>query len=1573
MLRVTIDSGAGEVDYTRYVTDGSISIQRSLNTPSTCTISLNNYDTSFVLPAQRSYMRIFSTLYNKPLYTGFLVNDPTYNFLAATPASSTPPQNPPSPTPPQLFQYDLNFTSDEYLLQIKAIAFIPAFVNQTQGQILTTIANTLAPGYFDTSFVASGQLVPYLLYDPTTSWAEYAKQFGDASNYRYSVIDKRIVFQPYGDDNLGISYDETAGQGTFDPRLLVTQSMTTPIVNDITVVGSQEAGNNHEDYFMGDGFTGSFPLRHQVFNAGGTQGAQGSSGSVLIADPWSETAFNAQMWNVFDPTSAYTLIDNALNVITNLPLTYGESYITAFNGLELAGGIIMQHGEFVFNASSTGIVGGVFDDTTLNPATCETGFLINPTPTVVVTASGASGISIQPYRLGAVPFQGFNIITEINHTYVLSTIVSSPSPIRYTQIYTTIGGVVFGGEQLSVDVPANITWQVQDTNIFTGVVQTSTFTVKDVLIPSFAIYALLSNIQLNLSVTATTIYTPPQGTLNVCSKIGAGLLAPIYISGNQQYTGGYVTPSGGNLPILPGDLGPEQQWPLGSSLQNQSAEIDLGTTVSSLSFYSNDLPGVGTRIRLQTWESQAAVSRIIDPASILVEAAVVGDDGHRSTIITNMNPLPRSSEDCDAAGQAYITDRVGNFYQGTYTASYLFFKQDSNNLDFYPTCGRYLQVNSPARGINKQQFLVSSVTTSVLEMKGEIMNHVISYGPDYHFEKVIANFIEQPANVLLPQDTVIQPLPQILNQLGSTYLPNVSSSKLDTLLITGTNVTLTFNDPIPFVGAYYELRSADLNWGQGGNYLLGKFTANGSVTLPRAGFEQLWYLRFVYFPAGSTTPAISRRSKVLRVYWPLVPAVPAYLYADSSTINCDFNGDIRNIEGIELRDATGEFVYYDGIVGSEFDMMLNLDSLRGSISAGASVIGGPVGSFMKGMIPIGDTPVTQTLIPTTAGQVAPVAGQFTWTNPDGIFSTVGTQYAIASVAGATSLASFAPLLCSGGLAYDIPPEATILKLDVFLDPQCSAGIPDESTITVQLALDGTPIGPPQTRALFSQFGTAGQTLGTPFFEFGTGASDVPGIDWDVVVTPDQLNSGRVGILVSTSIQPGPVIGGGRGIVIAYNLSMAVAYVAPPQRNFLVYFFNLMWEYSPALAVFIPEPPAPQITIGYRWGPSLQINVGTIQRTDINYTTMQLSTASATLVQGTPITGTFNNAGQQGLFYQAQTNGNPASFQVNVPVTGDIYARVQFVDHIGAGDWSNVLFIPQGNLIASDYLGAQGSVPPTVTNGNLGSGGVISYFSGEDGEGVYINMASSSFQVVYPNGHVDSVPATYSINRTTVDQGVIPLALGNMYGFFPSIAGPLSSNPTMDFNGPYLSYTGTTAALQEQFTDGKVPLTNGPFVATTPATAGQTTGGGGGGTGGGGNCATSDRCIELLSGRRIPLKSITPGMIVRTPSGKGAKVLRTELFSDEIVTLGFSSSLLTRCGLGHTLKVNGQWKSVEEIVEMFGHERIRIWTTLNDNDTISALFVNRDIAEICRLHLDGDEHIYCVDGIWAHNTLIKNGS
>jgi hypothetical protein len=693
------------------------------------------------------------------------------------------------------------------------------------------------------------------------------------------------------------------------------------------------------------------------------------------------------------------------------------------------------------------------------------------------------------------------------------------------------------------------------------------------------------------------------------------------------------------------------------------------------------------------------------------------------------------------------------------------------------------------------------------------------------------------------------------------------------------------------------------------------------------------------------------------VYWPQTPSVPAFLYADSSTINCDFNGDIRNIEGIELRDATDTYVFYDGIVGSEFDMMLDLDQLRGSVTGNASVIGGPVGSYMKGSIPIAGTPNILSLVPTFVGQVSGNA----WLNPANAISTDPATYASMTTSTAGTK-QFGPLLFSG-MNWNIPPEAngTLDYLRLTMEFGANQGVSSSSEINVQLAIDGFGYGAVQT--------IAGSLWSTPLtFNFDP-----------TLVSVALLTAGRVGFLVSGQVAQ--AFRGSAASSFLNSVQATLAYEAAAQRNFNVHFFNLMWEYSPPLAVYIPPPPQAVALIGYRWGSSLQVNVGSTTRTDILFTTLQLATNSGSLVASTTVvngmTGSFSTPGASGLWYQGMTNGAPASFQVNVPVTGDVWAKVQFQDHIGAGPWSTILHIPQGNLIASDYLGAQGSVPPTVTNGNLTSGGLISYYSanaspvGIGASEPYINLASSAFSIVYPNGHVDNVPALYQNFQLSLDAGGGQLKNSTMYGFFPAVQNPLSGNPTINFEGPYTNYTGTIQSLLNQFQDGTVPITNGAFVVQTPAAGSATTGGGGGGTGGGANCATSERCIDMINGRRLPLRSIHPGLLVRTPSGRGAKVIKVELFGEDTVRLNFRSGLQTRCAYGHTLKSNGQWCSVEEILEDW--KNARVWTELDDNDRIQSISNEHTLAEICRLHLDGDEHVYIVDGIWAHNTLVKNGS
>ena len=225
MIKLLINNGAGFQDYTRYVIEGSIDIEDSLNTPTLFSFGLSNVDGTFVPPVRSAYVQLISTVSpiatsGSVIVTGYITNTPVYKFLGMGPAASSylqggvqsggrPPLQVDSGGLFQFYEIDYKVTSDEYLLNTKAVPFIAAFINQTMGQILTNIANTLAPGFFDLSGIQDGDLIPYFAYDPTQKWSDTAKQFADTAQFRYQAINKTITFAPYGDAPLGMSYDET--------------------------------------------------------------------------------------------------------------------------------------------------------------------------------------------------------------------------------------------------------------------------------------------------------------------------------------------------------------------------------------------------------------------------------------------------------------------------------------------------------------------------------------------------------------------------------------------------------------------------------------------------------------------------------------------------------------------------------------------------------------------------------------------------------------------------------------------------------------------------------------------------------------------------------------------------------------------------------------------------------------------------------------------------------------------------------------------------------------------------------------------------------------------------------------------------------------------------------------------------------------------------------------------------------------------------------------------------------------------------------------------------------------------
>jgi hypothetical protein len=898
MIKVYIDNGAGPEDYTQFVMAGTLSIEDSFNQPGTCSFSLANWSDKFIFPVQDAYVKIVSMNHDeKPIFTGWITNEPTKNFIGISGKKLS--------TQGQTFQIDVPCTSDEYLLNVKSIPFIPAYTNIGVGILLGKLADALAPGFFDvTSYCASGDILPYFLYDPTKAWANYAKEFADQYRYRYKMIDRKLYFQPVGDNDLGIAYDEVlGGSRSFKPDTLKTSVMTVPAINDAIVIGDIEAGNNHDDYFVGDGFTSNFPLRHKAFRA---------TTELMLSDDWSETSFDTSKWNVQDPTDAFALV-GLLNIVGG-PGILGESYIATVNGVELNGSIDFQCGEIEFIDNSVGILGGLYKNAyQLDNSTCIAGFDVRPSIAgVTVTPSGAAGLQIQPTRLGVL--KDVPTVTQQNHHYFLRILVNVKSYVRYVQTYRTVkrasiagslSSIIYGNAELAST--ADITWIIDDIDFgqiaanpyITVTPQQYRFTSQDQDVDPFAWFAPFNNQDLKITVNSTVINKPPQGALSVKSLFG---------------------PSGGLLPTLPSNLGPEKSYVLGFGTEGQVATLQDTQDTAQLQFYNITIPGVGARIRLQSWEAQAAIGRVRDKISIAETAAIAGDDGVRLQVLKNFKPLPRTSEECDAAAASIITDRGTTQYQGTYTIEDSFF--DFDDYD-YPIPGRFLYVNAPKRGLDKQHLLISVVKTQITELFEEHMTFTLTFGSDMFLTKTLAKFIKQTDQIFTTKDAGKQPTPQELSEFQTAFLDDLDEARLSDW--NGSQVTFDVG-MTPVTGI--EVRKTDFGWGQNNQNLIGRF-ATQAFSLPRSSFEQVWYLRQVN---GTKT---SRRTKVIRVAAPIVPTqAPSLSSFDSSQITAGFSGDVRNIYGVELRASDNATVLVRQPVASPADLIFDLTTIANALTLG---------------------------------------------------------------------------------------------------------------------------------------------------------------------------------------------------------------------------------------------------------------------------------------------------------------------------------------------------------------------------------------------------------------------------------------------------------------------------------------------------------------------------------------------------------------------------------------------------------------------------------------------------------------
>ncbi|MGA9352104.1 MAG: hypothetical protein WBV46_00340 [Terriglobales bacterium] len=757
-MKLLIDNldGLGPRDYSACVDmSKGASVERRLNAPGQLSLNLLGIGGNAVPVSGARVMLVRND--NSDVFTGYLTIAPSYEYLGWADQG-------------RQYGYELSALSDVMLLDQKAPPPEPPFVARSSGGSLTQLTLDALPGWFDLTAVEPGDLIPYFSVDPSKSWAASALEIAVAARFSYRDDNGKLFFTPLAQN----IYTLAESDPTFSPDSLVLQSVNR-LINDLTVLGSLEPAAHVKDYFIGDGYTTTFYMSQIPFTR---------SNEIPI---YSRTILNEEYtsldpthWTVTDPTNAISVSNGELQVAGGTGQD-GQTLQDFVEPVELGGATVLEHGDVIFGAASTGVIGGLYSGS-VAIANCVAGFEITPS---------AENCNIQALVSGALV--GMPLVTQAGHHYVFATYLYPTEIYRMQQVYHSSAhpsGSARGGGAVTCDV--RVVLQVQDIDPSNPATQVASATVLyDGVIssaPGFCTYALINAASMQCSVTFTYIYL----TIDALVQ---------------------TTPDGGTaVTVQAGSL-------------IDGAECRVSDT-PTLEFYPEYIPPANEAIEVTYRSRGHAMARVVNSASISAHQNGA-DDGVRGAVRQVAIPLPRTSADCEIAALAVLDD-AGQGWTGEYKAW-------SNSLpggatDIFPGDG--LAVNVPSRGATFLA-IVREADLSVLDLAGETVQYTFKFvdAGDYSLAFAFATALVKEALIPTPID---------VTEVGATYLADLTSAEATTITSTTVTIDAGFTPP---AGGGIEVRYSDTGWGPGNNRnLIGRFTS-GTFTLPRYARAQDYFLR----------------------------------------------------------------------------------------------------------------------------------------------------------------------------------------------------------------------------------------------------------------------------------------------------------------------------------------------------------------------------------------------------------------------------------------------------------------------------------------------------------------------------------------------------------------------------------------------------------------------------------------------------------------------------------------------------------------------------------------------------------
>jgi hypothetical protein len=757
-------------------------IIRKLNQPSELRVSLVADSPEFVVPAAKARIT-FGRTNGQDVFTGYLMQAPAYESLGWGERGPA-------------YRYNLVAQSDEALLDEKRLADRSPFVDRSAGNALRQLTQDLLPGVFDTSAAQDLDTMFEYVPDPQKTWSQHAGQIAIRARASYRTLNGTLIFSPLAANLYPLSENDP----TFNPEGLILQPVNA-LINDLTMVGEIEPQAYVKDYFVGDGLTTRFYLSQTPFVKKST---------TIFDEEYTVSPLELTLWSVMDPAGAISVSAGKLQIAGGTGVD-GATTVQYVEQVELGGALVLQHGDVMFNAASSAVLGGLYAGA-ISIAGCLAGFQLIPNGSQSNIQALVNGISTGPA-----------VTTVTGHHYLLTTRLYSDEIYRRQQIFHSSvhpAGNEFGGAEIPADV--RVVLELQDIDPANPATQVAPAAVLcDAVIPGapdFCTYALVNAANLQCSIAFTRMIQA------VDAEVRSALPGQSYIT---QLVG-----------------------PL-----SEGAECNV-TSSAELEFYSAYVPASNQMIGVRYRGQGRALARIINPASIAAQTCGI-DDGLRGAVRHVKAPPARTAADCENAALAFLDDSIGSAWKGAYETWSDFLPGGA--ADIFPGDG--LSINAPSRGAILQA-IVHEVEVTVNDLQGEHSTYKITFANDA--AEIVAFQFEASELKTIP---VVNELTN--TQVGSTFLPALTDAEITAVTSTTVNVDAGI---APATGGGIEVRWSDSGWGPyNDRNLVGRFTTQ-TFTIPRLSRVQDCYLQQY---DNSVPPKYSRYSVALHVDFPLSVNYPS--------------------------------------------------------------------------------------------------------------------------------------------------------------------------------------------------------------------------------------------------------------------------------------------------------------------------------------------------------------------------------------------------------------------------------------------------------------------------------------------------------------------------------------------------------------------------------------------------------------------------------------------------------------------------------------------------------------------------